>query len=420
MVFVIDKNKKPLDMCHPARARKLLKSGKASIYRKYPFTIILKYEADATPKSYRLKIDYGSKHTGLAIMKGEEVVWLAVLHHRTNIKKLLQDRRGYRRRRRTANLRYRKPRFDNRTREKGWLPPSLQSRVDNIKTWLNRLSFICNITDISYENVKFDTQLMQDETIHGIEYQQGELYGYEVKEYLLEKFHHRCAYCGKENVPFETEHIIPKARGGTNRISNLALACHPCNEAKGTMTATEFGHPEVQALAKKPLKDAAMVTATRWAVFKALQSSGLAVECGTGGRTKYNRIRIGLPKEHYYDACCVGASTPEELHFRTNDVLHINATGRGQHRRTLVDRHGFPRRYMARQKRFFGFQTGDTVKAVVPNGKKKGTYVGKVSCRKMGSFNIKMTDRTIEGIGHKHFSLIQRNDGYDYITERRI
>ena len=250
MVFVIDKNKKPLDMCHPAKARKLLKSGKAAIYRKYPFTIILKREAENEVNGYRIKIDYGSRHTGISILKGTMVMWLATLHHRTNIKQKLDERRGYRRRRRYANLRYRKPRFNNRKRAEGWIPPSLQSRVDNIESWLKRLASVCPVSSVSYENVKFDTQLMQDELIHGIEYQQGELYGYEVREYLLEKFGRKCAYCGKTDIPLEIEHIIPKSRGGTNRISNLTIACHDCNEAKGSQTAEEFGYPEVQALAK--------------------------------------------------------------------------------------------------------------------------------------------------------------------------
>ena len=66
---------------------------------------------------------------------------------------------------------------------------------------------------------------MQNPEISGIEYQQGTLQGYEIREYLLEKFGRKCCYCGKENIPLEIEHIIPKSRGGTNRIDNLCLAC---------------------------------------------------------------------------------------------------------------------------------------------------------------------------------------------------
>src|SRR5215471_17672941 len=98
---------------------------------------------------------------------------------------------------------------------------------------------------------------MQDAEVSGVAYQQGELAGYEVREYVLEKFDRRCAYCHEEGIPLEVEHIIPKSRGGSDRVSNLTLACRPCNQRKGNQTAAEFGHPEVQAQAKAPLKDAA-------------------------------------------------------------------------------------------------------------------------------------------------------------------
>jgi len=419
MVFVLDANKQPLDMCHPAKARRLLKDGKAAIFRKAPFTIILKKGAEQSPeKSYRIKIDYGSRHTGLAILKGNEMCWLGQMEHRTDIKSNLDARRGYRRRRRSSNLRYRKPRFLNRRRPEGWLPPSLMSRINNIHAFVRRLSKIVPLGYISYENVKFDTQLLQNPDICGIEYQQGELAGYEVREYLLEKFNRKCAYCGTENAKLEIEHIIPKSRGGSNRISNLAIACHDCNQKKDNMTAEEFGHPQVQALTRKPLKDAAMVTATRWAVLQILKSFGIPIECGTGGRTKLNRIRLGLPKEHYYDAVCVGASTPDILVFKTDTVQFIKAVGRGIHQRTNVNASGFPRGYFARQKQFFGFQTGDMVKAVVTSGKKVGVYYGTVACRKSGSFDVKTGKERVQGINHKYITLVQKSDGYKYYTER--
>ena len=212
MVFVIDTNKQSQPMVHPAEARKLLRDGKAAVFRRVPFTIILKEERPPAEKSYRIKIDYGSKHTGLALLDGNKAVWLGQIEHRTNIKSLLDKRRGYRRRRRSANLRHRKPRFDNRTRPRGWLPPSLESRVGNIETWVRRLCTLAPVGVISYENVKFDTQLVQDDTIDGVQYQQGTLQGYEVREYLLERRGRRCAYCGKELDLKEFDWVITDYR----------------------------------------------------------------------------------------------------------------------------------------------------------------------------------------------------------------
>lgn len=421
MVFVIDTSKKPLDMCHPAKARKLLRDGKAKIYRKELFTIILTKIVDKPAENkYRLKIDYGSRYTGLAILKDAKVCWLGQLEHRTNIKELLDKRRGYRKRRRNINIRYRKPRFKYRTKHKGWLPPSLMSRIDNIRTFITRLIRMLPLGAISYENVKFDTQKMMNPDIHGIEYQQGTLEGYEIREYLSKKFNHKCCYCGisqGQGGKFEIERIIPVSRGGTNKISNLAWSCHVCNQEKGSMTAEEYGHPEVQAQAKKPLKDATLVTATRWKVYDILKSFNLPVECSTGGLTCYNRTQRNIPKEHYFDACCVGKSTPKALYFCTNIVHIITAIGRGKHCRTNVDASSFPRGYLARQKRFFGFQTGDIVKAVVTKGKKIGTYFGKVLCRKTGSFDIRTKTGRVQGISHKYFRLIQHSDGYLYDRE---
>ena len=420
-VFVLSSDQKPLDLCHPARARKLLKQGRAAIFRRQPFTIILKDRtaAESVTHPYRLKFDPGSKTTGIAIVQEQtgEVVWAAELQHKSNlVADRMEKRVGCRGRRRTANLRYRPPRFGNRRREKGWLTPCMRSRVGNIRTWTARLMRVCPITAFSLELVKFDTQAMQNPEISGVEYQRGTLAGWDVREYLLEKWERKCAYCGAKDVPFEAEHILPKSRGGTDRVSNLTLAYHECNQAKGNQTAAEFGHPEVQVEAKQSLKDAAAVTTTRWAVYAVLRDTGLPVETGTGGRTKYNRTRLGLPKAHWIDAACVGASTPDALGVRgpgwQSRPLIIRAMGRGSRQMCRMDKHGFPRTAAKSVKRVHGFQTGDLVRAIVPTGKHAGTHVGRVAVRTSGSFRV----GTVDGIGYRHCRLLQRTDGYEYVS----
>ena len=418
-VFVLDTNKRPLNPVHPGWARKLLSSGRAAVYKRYPFTIILKVgiqNADIQP--LRLKIDPGSKTTGIAIVNDDtgDVPFAAELNHRgQRIKKSMDSRRAIRRSRRNRKTRYRKPRFSNRKRPEGWLAPSLHSRVENVETWIRRLRSLCPITAISLELVKFDIQAMQNPEISGVEYQQGTLFGYEVREYLLEKFGRKCVYCGKENIPgLEVEHIIPKARNGSNRISNLTIACKKCNDKKGTQTAEEFGHPEVQAQAQKPLKDAAAVNTTRWALYRRIQETGLSIEVGTGGCTKYNRIKKGLPKTHWLDAVCVGKSTPETIKVEGIKPLGIVATGHGNRQMCRVDKYGFPRTKAKQFKRVHGFQSGDMVKAVVPKGKKAGTYVGPVAIRASGNFNIKTKSGTIQGISYRHCKILHRADGYTY------
>ena len=413
-VLVLSSDKKPLDPCTPARARILLSGGKAAVFRHYPFTIILKgrTEAESTTSIYRVKIDPGSKTTGMAVVNETtaEVVWAAELTHRgQQIRDALLSRRQLRRGRRNRKTRYRKARFLNRTKPKGWLAPSLMSRVYNITTWVSRLSRFIPVTALSMELVRFDTQLMQNPEISGVEYQQGELQGYEVREYLLEKWGRKCAYCGKQNVPLEIEHIVPKARGGSNRVSNLTLACEPCNTAKGTQTAAEFGHPEIQAKARQPLKDVAAVNATRWALYRRLQATGFPVEVGTGGRTKYNRTRLGLPKAHWLDAACVGASTPDNLKADGVKPLQIKATGYGNRQVCQTDKYGFPKVHRMRAGSFLGFKTGDMVKATIPNGKYVGTHVGRVAIRFRPSFRLNGFD-----VHPKHLTALHRKDGYAY------
>lgn len=409
-VFVLDAERKPLAPCHPAVARKLLKQGRAAVLRRYPFTIILKEAKEVVNQDIRLKIDSGSKVTGMAILHKNKVIWAAEIEHRgEQIRARLLKRRQLRRSRRSRKLRYRKPRFDNRRRPEGWLPPSLESRVANIVTWVNRLMRLCPISAISIELAKFDTQKLQNPEISGVEYQRGELFSYEVREYLLEKWGRKCAYCGRGNVPLEVEHIVPKSRGGTDRVSNLTIACRECNRKKGNLTAEEFGFPEVQKQAGKPLKDVAAVNATRWAVYERLKEAGVPIECGTGGMTKRNRTRLGLRKEHWLDAACVGESTPDDLPICVNSILKIKAVGYGSRQRCITDKYGFPRAHLTRKKTYMGFATSDIVKAVVPRGKYAGVHVGRIAIRQRPSFRLNGFD-----VHPKYLTILQRGDGYEY------
>jgi 5-methylcytosine-specific restriction endonuclease McrA len=417
-VFVLNADKRPLAPIHSGHARRLLTQQKAAVFRRFPFTLILKQAASETqPDPLRLKIDPGSKTTGLALVNEASgaVVWAAELtHHGEQIKQRLRKRRTARRSRRQRKTRYRAPRFSNRRRHTGWLPPSLESRIANVVTWVDRLRQLSPIAAISLELVKFDTALMQNPEISGIEYQQGTLVGYETREYLLEKWQRRCAYCNATGVKLQIEHITPKARGGSNRVSNLTLACEPCNTAKGTKTAAEFGHAEVQAQARLPLQDVAAVNATRWVLYGRLQAIGLPVEVGTGGRTKWNRTQREMPKTHWVDAACVGASTPSVLQVAGVIPLRITATGRQRRQMCLVDDSGFPRSKAKASRWVRGFQTGDIVRARVPTGERAGQYTGRVAIKANGFFTIKTTRRAVPDVAHRYCQILQRADGYQY------
>jgi hypothetical protein len=428
-VFVLSSTKKPLMPCTPARARRLLRDGKAAVYRMRPFTIILKFRAEGETQAIEFKADPGSKITGIALValfeRGRVLIWAANLQHRGQaIRAGLESRRSLRRGRRGRRTRYREARFNNRTRPAGWLPPSLKSRVNNLKTWYGRLLGLAPIISADVETVRFDTHALIRPGLSGVEYQQGELAGYEVREYLLEKWNRQCAYCGKSGIPLQIEHIHARSRGGSNRVSNLTLACEPCNTRKGARALADFlaDRPDllrrILAHAMTPLRDAAAVNATRYAIGGAIHSMGRPTGFWSGGRTKFNRAGQGYPKDHFIDAACVGETgacveiAPDFL------PLTITATGRGTRQVVRTDRYGFPRGTAGRCKRVHGFQTGDLVRLVQSAGKYAGIHVGRLAgVRADGRFDIRSGDHKITS-GYKNFHLIQRGDGYDYRIER--
>jgi 5-methylcytosine-specific restriction endonuclease McrA len=415
--LVLNHNKQPLDPIHPGTARRLLKARKAAVYRLYPFTIIYKQEVNQTPTPNVLKLDPGSKTTGIALIQNDKVIWAAELTHRgRNIQASLESRSAIRGNRRARKTRYRPARFLNRTRSKGWLAPSLQHRVDTTLTWVNKLVKLTPIGSIVQELVRFDLQQLENPEISGIEYQQGELLGYEVREYLLNKWDRKCTYCEVKDVPLQVEHVKPKASGGTNRVSNLCLACEKCNQKKGTLDIKVFlaKKPEllrkIQSQLKAPLKDAAAVNSTRWALFNRLKLTGLPVSTGSGGLTKFNRTRLDLPKTHWLDAACVGVV--DTLMILTNQPLLIKSQGHGTRQMCGTDKYGFPTRHRTNQKVHFGFQTGDLVRAVVTTGKFIGTWIGRISVRARPSF--KLTAKQTFDVHPKNLTTIHKNDGYSY------
>jgi hypothetical protein len=295
-VFVVDQHHQPLMPCSEKRARLLLARRRAVVHRRAPFVIRLtgRTRSQSTVQEVALKLDPGSRTTGIALVRVEErtagevhhALLLANLCHRgEQVRQALQRRAGYRRRRRTSNLRHRPARFQHRRRAEKWLPPSLRSRIGNVLSWSRRFLGWAPVSRIEVERVKFDTAALQNPEGAGVEYQRGELFGWEIRAYVLEKFEHRCAYCHTQRGPFELEHIQPRARGGSNRVSNLALSCHDCNLAKGNLTAAEWGHPEVEAQARTPLRDAAAMNASRYGLVEALQSLSLPTLTWSRGRT---------------------------------------------------------------------------------------------------------------------------------------
>ena len=462
-VFVLNHDYTPMLPISKQCSEFLLINGHAATYRHYPNVIILKkQQVDNRPLdryTVELKIDPGARHSGLALVIYDKVtkqytaLWGANLSHKGHVVTMnLLQRRGVRRSRRNRKTRYRPPRFDNRgnARQEGRLMPSSLSILNNLINWSKRLQRYIPIHSIAFEWVKFDTQKMANPEISGVEYQQGELEGYETREYLLEKYHRTCVYCGADNKNLQIEHVVPRSKGGSNRVSNLVLACEKCNQAKGNKPIEEFLAKKPDLLKKilgglkKPLQTAAAVQTIRKATHERLtKATGLPVHLWSGGRTKMNRVKQKYEKDHWIDAVCTGetgaaVTIPEDL-----TPLTIKAMGRGDRQSQTVDGHGFPRMKVLtvkgkpvlnangkpmkvrcspkmKSKRIGanGVQTGDMI--LFRQAKKPDIIKARVSSiDKTGGVTIKHPTTKGKRLSTRAAccKILQKADGYDYQNE---
>jgi 5-methylcytosine-specific restriction endonuclease McrA len=313
-VFVLAHSGKPLMPTTPRRARIFLKTRRARVVTREPFTIQLRFETTTHTQPVTVGVDTGSQTVGIAATANREVVFQAEMRLRTDISGKLSQRRQYRRTRRSHKTRYRAARWANRHRSSGWLAPSLRARADATVKAVRFVARVLPIRQITVEIGSFDTQKMQNPEVRGVSYQQGHLQGYLLREYLLAKWQRQCAYCHTSGVPLQVEHLIPTSRGGSDRASNLVIACDACNKRKGKRTAEECGYPELQAQARMPLKDAAHVSSIKTAVVQLLaqQFGSERVAVRYGYETKYQRMQVlHLPKSHAYDAVAIACPIGE-------------------------------------------------------------------------------------------------------------
>ena len=359
-IYVLNMRGQSLMPTTQRTGKKLLKEGKAKVVKRWPFTIQLTYATGEATQLIKLGVDIGYTKIGFSATTKQLEVISGTLTLRKDVSKKIDARRSYRRTRR-GKLWYRKPRFLNRKKDEGWLAPSTQHRLDSHRSLVKQLKSLLPISFKKVEVANFDTQKMQHPEITGIEYQQGELQGYEVREYLLDKWRRKCAYCGKTDVPLEVEHIVPKSRGGTDRVSNLTISCRACNVKKGDKTAEEFGYPTIQQQAKQPLNATACLNTIRWRIVKQL-----AAEYTYGYVTKYQRNKLGLEKSHVNDAFVIAGGTDQER-CRPYQVIQV----RRNNRSLQLNRKGF-KPSIRRQR--YELQPHDLVKFEGSTYKVKGVH----------------------------------------------
>lgn len=308
MVYVLSKTGQPLMPTeNHAKVRVLLKQQKAKIVHRCPFTIQLLYDSTDYTQPVFLGIDAGSRHIGVSATTETKVLYEADVTLRNDIVDLLSTRREARRTRRSRKTRYRKPRFNNRTRKDGWLAPSVQQKVDTHLTVVRKVTEILPVSNITVETASFDIQKIKNPDISGTGYQQGEqLDFWNVREYVLFRDGHTCQCCkGKSKDPVLNVHHIESRKTGGNAPNNLITLCGTCHKGyhKGTVTLPKAIHRGMK------FKDATFMGVMRWAFYNRMKETyeplGIMVNMTYGYITKNSRIEHNLPKDHFIDARCI-------------------------------------------------------------------------------------------------------------------
>ena len=321
-VPVISDDGHPLIPCRPKRARVLLRDGRAEktwVNGNFAIRMNDRTRDESEVPEMTLGITPGSKTTGFAITLDQDetqerrvvhAIELELIGHR--ISKDLRKRANHRGNRR-SRLRFRQPRFSNRRKPKGSLPPSIQHNLDQIDKWTRTLIQLYPISNIRVSTSRFDIQLMENPGIQGEEHQQGTLYGWQLRTYVFHQNGHRCFYCGEQGKPLTLDHIIPKSRGGTDRVANLTTACLKCNQLKDNDLPEEFlaDRPDKlrELLAPNPrrsYRDATWMNTIMPFLIGRLKELGNPVEQTNSALTGWNRKQMQLPKTHYIDAAVLG------------------------------------------------------------------------------------------------------------------
>ena len=407
LAYVLNHNGKPLMPCNPVKARILLKQGKAKVVRREPFTIQLLYGSSGYKQTVTLGVDAGSKHIGLSASTKQKELYSAEVELRTDIVELLSTRRELRRGRRSRNTRYRPARFDNRTKSEGWLAPSVLNRLNAHLSVISKVHQILPISKIVVETASFDIQKLKNSDIQGTEYQQGEQLGFwNVREYILFRYGHVCQHChGKSKDKVLNVHHLESRKIGGDAPNNLITLCETCHKAY------HAGKIKLTQKRGQSFRAEAFMGIMRWTLLDKLKAIYLNVSNTYGYITKNNRIRLGLPKEHYVDAYCIAENLSAKrltYYWYQKQVRKHNR----QIHKVQYSKGGVRKRNQSSYV-VSGFRLFDKVKC-------KGEAGFIFGRRTSGSFLVKGLDgkQLSAGISYKKLKLIEKRK--TYLVESRV
>lgn len=401
MVYILNVDNKPLMPTERhGHVRTLLREGRARVVRRTPFTIKLNYETTCYVQEVSLGIDAGSKHIGVSATTSQKELFASEVTLRTDITNLLSTRLEQRRARRNR-LRYRKPRFNNRRRAEGWLAPSVRNRVDAHLKVIRDVHRILPISKTTIEVAQFDTQLIKNPQIGGVDYQRGEQMGFwNVREYVLARDGHKCQHChGKSKDPVLNVHHLESRKTGGNAPNNLITLCETCHKDY------HMGKFDLKIKRGASLRDAAIMNIMRWVVYNKAKQEFKNVHLTYGYITKCTRIQNGVTKTHAADARCISgnpATYPLPFYYLQKQIRRHN---RQIYKATILK--GGVRKLNQAPYLVKGFRLFDKV---LYNGIECFIFGRRAS----GSFDIRMLDGTKvkAGISYKKLILIEKRKNF--------
>ena len=417
-VFVKNIRGESLMPCSQKKARILLKQNKAKIYKHNPFTIQLLYATGETKQDCHIGVDTGSKYIGLAVTSEDKVLFKAAVELRQDVKSNLDTRRMYRKSRRNRKTRYRKPRFLNRKKCDKWLPPSLQNRINHTYKWIDELCELVPNSKLHIEVGKFDTAKMINPGIQGVDYQQGQTYGfYNDRYFVFARDNYTCQCCGKsKDKILQTHHIKYRSNGGTDRVDNLITVCTDCHTSRNHQKGGVLYKWQEQHKKVKQYKEPPFMNALRKRIFSKYPTA----EITYGYITTPKRKEAGLDKTHYNDAIVI--SGIKDIKENPNDWLLIRQfrkKKRSLHEATARKGRKEPNKTQKRNSKNTpyckGFYLNDRVSVLGKIGYISGFASGSAYVKDRNDNYITLPDKSYCQVGFSNLQLLCHNNNWQFV-----
>jgi len=411
-VFVMNMRGQPLMPTTYRKARLLLKEGKAKIYQYEPFTIQLRYPTGETKQDVNVGIDTGAKNIGVAVTSGKKVIAKGTIELRADVKQLLETRKIYRRSRRNRKTRYRQARWKHRTRPDGWLPPSIQSRINNTMNWIDKFISLIPNPRLIIEVGKFDIAKIENPDIQSVEYQQGTMYEYRNRiSYLLARENGKCQYCSKEYEEgngWRLHHIFGKEK---DRPEDWALLHEQCH------VKLHQNNEEIILKKKKSkyYKESTFMNIIRRKLFDRYPEAKFTY----GNITYQDRIDLGLEKTHCNDAVAISGIMEIGHDVEPFLIKQFRIKKRSLHEATPRKGRKEPNRTAKRNskntKSAYGFNLNDSVifngiKGFVTGFTKDGIYV-----KDCNNEYITKDGKSYKQLPWKELQFTKHNRGWQFI-----